>query len=490
VGGVSFFDSAPEPDFGFEGSDPKSEESPTWPMPVPPERADDPDRRTNVPEPAPLSRKNRPGHGRTVPGRTLDLAGERDILSVFSDDLSGRGLAGERRLAKLVYLATTSRLLPWGTATNRPVSVLVRGSTSTGKSHAVKVTLDFFPFEATVDLGSMSKRFLFYDQESYEHRVLVVPEASQVVGDDELLALLRTLLSEGHVVHGTVTSEGRPTAVRITKAGPTALLMTTTRSYIDEELETRMLSVGSDDTPEQTRRVFDVYADLEENVEDGVDLERWHELQRWLEAGERRVVIPYVRRLGRLMPTGATRLRRDFVSMLCLVRAHALLHRATRQTDERGRIVATLDDYDAVRSLVGALIAEGVEAGVSLGVRQTVEAARTVLDDGRTFATPKQIQDALGVGRSATYDRIRAALKAGYLADESREDERGMKLVVGSPLPGDSETFLPSVLDIVRAPSEPHPDEATRLVDGDSGASSACPGRPTDSGDDEFEGLF
>jgi hypothetical protein len=41
------------------------------------------------------------------------------------------------------------------------------------------------------------------------------------------------------------------------------------------------------------------------------------------------------------MPTGATRLRRDFVSMLCLIRASALLHQVNRERDEHGRIVAT-----------------------------------------------------------------------------------------------------------------------------------------------------
>ena len=193
--------------------------------------------------------------------------------------------------------------------------MLVRGTTSTGKSHAMGTTLRFFPAEAIVDLGSMSQRFLFYDEESYSHRVLVVPEASQVIGDDELLALLRTLLSEGRIVHGTVTADGKPKAFRIEKAGPTALLMTTTKAYVDEELETRMLSVRTDDTPEQTRRVYDVYADLEEDDADPVDFERWHELQRWLAAGDNRVYVPFMRALARAdadrRDAAAPRLRLD-----------------------------------------------------------------------------------------------------------------------------------------------------------------------------------
>jgi hypothetical protein len=70
------------------------------------------------------------------------------------------GLAGEERLAQIVYLAVTSRLLPWGHPTQRPVSLIVKGTTSSGKSHATATTLWFFPEGAYVLLGSMSRRFL------------------------------------------------------------------------------------------------------------------------------------------------------------------------------------------------------------------------------------------------------------------------------------------------------------------------------------------
>jgi hypothetical protein len=71
------------------------------------------------------------------------------------------------------------------------------------------------------------------------------------------------------------------------------------------------------------------------------------------------------------MPAGATRLRRDFVSLVCLVRAHAILYQAQRERDQQGRIVATVEgDYEPVRALVAALIAEGVEASVPERTRE------------------------------------------------------------------------------------------------------------------------
>src|SRR5262249_26646331 len=161
----------------------------------------------------------------------------------------------------------------------------------------------------------------------------------------------------------------------LVKEGPTGLLMTTTATSTDVELETRCISLRTDDSPEQTRAIFKAIA-AQEKVIEVVDLTLWHDLQLWLEEQDPEVDIPFIDELADLMPISATRLRRDFVSMLCLVRAHALLHCATRERDGNGRIVATLDDYEAVAELIGDLVAESADAYVPDAIRDTVEAVR------------------------------------------------------------------------------------------------------------------
>jgi hypothetical protein len=224
---------------------------------------DKPDTRTNGHKAAPLSETTCPVGVRTTAGQPPPLACEPDILGCFMEAVRLAGVAGEDRLAQLTYLALTSRLLPWGQATNRPVSVIAKGTSSTGKSHTTQTVLRFFPPPAFLDLGSMSKRYLLYADEDLSHRFLVIPEAASIAGDDELLTVIRTLLSEGPVSHGTVDGDSKRTARRIDKDGPTGLLVTTTAAFVDSELETRCLSIATDDTPAQTRRVFQVLAELE-----------------------------------------------------------------------------------------------------------------------------------------------------------------------------------------------------------------------------------
>ena len=75
--------------------------------------------------------------------------------------------------------------------------------------------------------------------------------------------------------------------------------MTTTATGLDAELETRMLSLGVVDTPEQTKAVFRSLARSDRSAGVvAVDYDRWHRLQRWLASGERNVVIPFAGQLA------------------------------------------------------------------------------------------------------------------------------------------------------------------------------------------------
>jgi hypothetical protein len=86
------------------------------------------------------------------------LARSSDVLAEFDKTLETVGLVGERRIAKLIYLAVISRLL------DRPVSIVLKGPSSGGKSFTVESVLQFFPGEAFHALTAMSDRSLAYSK--------------------------------------------------------------------------------------------------------------------------------------------------------------------------------------------------------------------------------------------------------------------------------------------------------------------------------------
>jgi hypothetical protein len=382
-----------------------------------------------------LERREAAEKAREAWAECAPLAHEPNILERFARDLARSGVAGESRVAKLLYLAVTSRLL------QRPVSVAVKGPSSGGKSYLTEQVLGFFPESAYYALTAMSEHALAYSDEPLSHRFLVIYEAAGMNSDFQTY-LIRSLLSEGKVRYETVekTSEGMKPRL-IERAGPTGLIVTTTLTRLHPENETRMLSLAVTDTRQQTRDIMAALAS--EAGGDSPELYAWHALQEWLAAVEHRVAVPYAGKLASAIPPVAVRLRRDFGALLNLIRAHAILHQASRERTNDGRIVATIEDYARVRELVADLVSEGVEATVPATVRETVEMVERLRDETEKDVTIAMLAEELELDKSAAWRRVRSAVDRGYL--ENKEDRKGRpaKLVVADALPDDIE-ILPA----------------------------------------------
>jgi len=373
------------------------------------------------------------------------LASDQDILgrAVWCMRVC-MGLVGEERTAQLVYLMLTSRLL------GKPVSGVVKGLSSTGKSFTTECVVALFPAEATLVMTAMSERALIYLADDLAHRTVVLYEAvalregREKTDDNQTAYIVRSLLSEGCIRYPTVVrdGDGPPRTVWITKEGPTNLLTTTTSVSLHAENETRLLSLPSDDSEAQTARVM--LSECGDGDRPEADLEPWHELQCWLAQARREVVIPFDRCVARQIPAKAARLRRDWRSVRSLIRAHAMLHQLSREVDDRGRVIATIGDYEVVHGLVAEIVAEAVGATVPASVRETVE---VVADRQRAEGVKvAEIARELKIERSAAQRRVQAARDRGYLVN--LEDKRGRP---GRYLPGDE---MPGEVAVLPKPDQ------------------------------------
>ena len=431
--------------------------------------------RPNPPEantagpPIPPDNAATPQHARSTSVPTLALL--RRILDRVADEVRARGLVGEERLAQTLYLVLTSRLL------DKQVSAGVKGHSASGKSYTVETVTRFFPDDAYLEFTAMSERALVYSTEEYAHRTLIVYEVVALregIEDDMTSYFVRSLLSEGRIDYEVTVrdKDGGFTTKRITKEGPTNLVFTTTKTKVHAENETRILSLGTDDSREQTARVLLELAD-ESNA--GSDLREWQELQRWLAGAEHRVTIPYAPALVAKIPPVAVRLRRDVGSLLALIRSHAVLHQATRNRDDQGRIVADLDDYAVVRDLVADVMAEGVGATVSETVRQTVEAVAAIAPlDGVQL---RPLADKLELDKSNVSRRLRHAADGGYV--RNLEDKRGKpgRWVIGDPLP-EAADLLPEPAQLRNTSQPPDQDRCGVAPDSDGERADADGTRP------------
>jgi len=167
------------------------------------------------------------------------------------------------------------------------------------------------------------------------------------------------------------------------------------------------------------------------------------------------VTVRYARELVEKIPPVAVRLRRDVGSLLALIRSHAVLHQATRERDEHGRIVADLDDYAVVRGLVADVMAEGVGTTVSDTVRQTVEAVAAIAPPEGIELRP--LADRLNLDKSNVSRRLARAADGGYL--RNLEDKRGKpgRWVIGDPLP-EAADLLPDPAQLRNTAQPPDKD--------------------------------
>ncbi|MDA1093710.1 MAG: hypothetical protein O3A25_10660 [Acidobacteria bacterium] len=313
----------------------------------------------------------------------------------------------------------------------------------------------------------MSEHALAYSTEDLAHRMLVIYEAEGMASETTSY-LIRSLLSEGRIRYETVmkTAEGLR-AVLIDREGPTGLLTTTTRPSLHPENETRLLSLVVSDTPNQTRLVMQSLARQAEAPGQSLGLTDealtlWRTLQQYLAATPDTVVIPYATPLTDLIPPIAVRLRRDWKTLIGLIQAHTLLHKATRGRNVEGQLVATVMDYAVVRELVGDTFDSAVHMTVPQTMRETVHAVQSVLvarPSETPWVTAAAVAARLGLDKSATSRRIRVALADGYLVNHETRKGRPMQLVMGDALPEDKallprpEALLKAIRDADGVPS-------------------------------------
>lgn len=369
-----------------------------------------------------------------------NIAESPNILKLFQKDLEKCGVVGETKLVKILYLCLTTRFF------SKIVSIIIRGPSSSGKSYIVDTNLkNFFPDSAYIAMTTMSDKALIYDEEDYKHRFLLIYEADGIRGTNQDY-IIRSLISEGLIRHKvTITGEdGTHKTQTIEKMGPTGLIITMTKLKYNDENENRCITLTTDDSPEQSRRILVSKASDRDNK---VDMTEWIAFQEWLELSEHRVIIPFAPALAMIVDVKGPRVRRDFDKVRALIKCHAMIHQVNREKDKEGRIIATQKDYRIIRSLLNDFMSQSLEHSVSKNIRETVKAVKKLLlekDINSDFEgiTNNELAKELKFDRVTAYRRTLDAENSGYLINVENNEKRTKNYILGDGMPEDKK-FLP-----------------------------------------------
>ena len=254
----------------------------------------------------------------------------------------------------------------------------------------IEQVLKLFPDDQIIRTsGSSSKVLPYYggaeNEDAFAHRIVYAVEIigidNKKSAEDGSAAMWRTLISENRLDYQTVqlVEGGTPIAVSILKRGPIAVVATSA-DQVEEQLLTRLHVNDADESSAQTNRIIDsILNDADAEAGGRVDVEPWKALQEWLTlGGPYEVRIPYLKAVreayhehARIVPL---RFRRDLGSFVAAIRTSAIVHRAQRQPDMKGRIVADTHDYLVAYHALNSSIGDLYGVKVPARIRPLVEA--------------------------------------------------------------------------------------------------------------------
>ena len=262
--------------------------------------------------------------------------------------------AGDTSNAKLLFLASLTRF------SKKPVSILIKGASGSGKSELMNTILRFIPeADKEVFTGMSEQSITFMEENSLRHKVLAIQEFSGLnnpAGNTNL----RSLLSEGKIRRQTSITNAKDNNfnTQVNKVvGPISLFMTTTEKSIHPEDENRMISITVDQSPEQKRKVLLAKADAFNGIIASQEvIKDMQAISIAYRKTLKKVEIPYVKKIAESMDTNFDQVLRHFDKILSLIEAHALLHQEDRGIKEGKIVIANEEDYSVVCSLLEPIL--------------------------------------------------------------------------------------------------------------------------------------
>lgn len=251
-----------------------------------------------------------------------------NLIARTVEDLTRCGLVGETTNKLMAYIAATSRKL------ERPLAVIIQSSSAAGKTTLMDAVLGCMPPEEVVRYSAITGKALFYiaEPDALKHKILAISEEQ---GAEQATYSLKLLQSEGKLSIASTGKDphtGRHESQEYHVEGPIMPVMTTTSPEVDEELQNRCIVLTADEDREQTRAIHQRQR-AAQTIDGLLATREADQIQRVHQNAQRLlrtllVANPYAEQLTFL--DGKTRMRRDHMKYLTLIRTITLLHQYQR----------------------------------------------------------------------------------------------------------------------------------------------------------------
>ena len=401
----------------------------------------------------------------------IELLCDPRFFFLTGQKLEQMGVVGEEQNRLLIFLACITKDL------RSAISVIVKGSTSSGKSNLLRTVIRLFPSECVSNLASLTPKALVYGDGDLSGKILYL---SEYRGARDAMYLTRLQQSEGQIAHEYTTVSGRRRSTIVARRrGSPVVLTTTTEHSVFADDETRFLSLRANESAELTRRIIRSRL-LPRTVENSQPLDVWREATTLLGARVPKFQYPkWFEAIADQMPVDETRVRRDAERFCSLLEAVALCRSYSdrRRRTRINSIEINLADYCSAYQIANEAFSSTYRGThpQSLRVAETVRRLQAEL---HRPVTVKEVAQERAWELLLAYKWVKAAVRDKVVSYEPGTRARNQKRLVSQK---DRRTrFLPHPCRILR--ERPEMNEKTVYFDPLTGEKKAMRRHSTQRG--------
>ncbi|MBI4245249.1 MAG: hypothetical protein HY606_14255 [Planctomycetes bacterium] len=230
------------------------------------------------------------------------------------------------------------------------LSIVSKGGSASGKSHIASMVLRCIPKRYKLSSTDITPESLYYTDESLDGKIIFIKEEE---GMEKCYKPIKQIITEGCISKLVTTKEKSNSGEKfISKqinksASPCVIWTTTTKSRLDTELETRVVSLYTTMTKEHTKAIL-AYKGQKNMGKMPIRHDKDNELIIQCAFDSLKpfdVIIPYADKIANAFPTGYLRSRRDIDKIYTLIKASTIHHQGKREKTSQGQLVANKEDY-------------------------------------------------------------------------------------------------------------------------------------------------
>ena len=369
-------------------------------------------------------------------------------MPFITDELSGAlkqlPLYGLDEQAQLLYLSHFTRLR------RKPVSILIKGQSSSGKSHTMTTVSRFSDPNDFIFFSGMSEKAFINSDIDYHNKTLMFGEYSGVKSSegDTFLRQAMTDHSVSRLV-SSKTSDGNYKAVKQEINAKFNIFMTTTEQSIHPEDENRFLSFAIPNDPEYIQGVNKMQVDfLNGELTEEVDFAYWHKKSEWFKNNMKPVKINYMKDIiGTCSNRNQSRLTRDIQKIFSLIEVLAIFSQEDKAKDQHGNIISDIGDYRVIYKIINKCN-ESSHRYTSPLIKELSEFVRYMNVEKERMPSNYDVQGYFNWSRSRTSRNCKKAVDLGYIVNHSIQGEENKFEYVEERK--DRNSFLPTPTEVIK----------------------------------------